>query len=108
MSAPKVGDVVRVERDESRYPSRGTWPQFRGRVGTVVEVNRDSKRPHLTEYGVVFEQVAEREDRPGNYVYSSFSVTWFKIYELTICTASEMHRGRRNRGRRTDPSEAAT
>jgi ribosomal protein L21E len=42
-----LGDRVRIERDEIRYPSKGTWPQFRGRTGTVVEVNAD-------EYGVVF------------------------------------------------------
>lgn len=48
-----VGDRVRIERDETRHPSRGTWPWFRGKTGTVVEINRDRKRPHLTEYGVV-------------------------------------------------------
>jgi len=52
-----VGDQVRVERAETRYPSKGTWPRFRGRTGTVVEINRDRKRPHLIEYGVVFGKV---------------------------------------------------
>lgn len=29
-----IGDRVRIERNETRYPSKGTWPQFRGRTGT--------------------------------------------------------------------------
>ena len=53
----KVGDPVRIERDEKLYPSEGTWPQFHGRTGTVDEVNRDRERPHLTEYGVTFGKV---------------------------------------------------
>jgi len=68
---PHVGDRVRVERDETRYPCRGTWPQFRGRTGTVVEVNADRQRPHLTEYGVSF----TKRDRAW---------AWFKVYELTV------------------------
>jgi len=36
---PRVGDRVRIERDETRYPPRGTWPRFRGRRGTVVATN---------------------------------------------------------------------
>jgi ribosomal protein L21E len=40
-----IGDRVRIERDETRYPSKGTWPRFRGKTGTVVEIN-------LGEYGV--------------------------------------------------------
>ncbi len=58
-----VGDRVRIERDETRYPSKGTWPRFRGRVGTVVEINADRQRPHLTEYGVAFGKVWPRPDR---------------------------------------------
>src|SRR5437588_800 len=53
LSAPAVGDRVRIERDERRHPSKGTWPQFRGRRGTVVEVTVDRKHPHPTEFGVV-------------------------------------------------------
>jgi hypothetical protein len=86
--APSVGDRVRIERDEVCYPSKGTWPQFRGCTGTVVEVNRDRRRPHLSEWGVVFGQVSERKDRPGAFAYGGNSVVWFKPYELTICTAS--------------------
>lgn len=51
------GTVVKVQRDESRWPSRGTWPRFRGRVGTVVQyvhgeygVSWDAN-PHPTKEG---------------------------------------------------------
>lgn len=73
-----VGDRARIERDETRYPSRGTWPWFRGKTGTVVEINRDRKRPHLTEYGVVF--------GAGRALYRH-GVTWFKPYELSTLAA---------------------
>ncbi|MGV0811744.1 hypothetical protein ABQF34_07245 [Mycolicibacterium boenickei] len=80
---PEVGARVRIERDETRYPSRGTWPQFRGKTGTVVEVNHDRKRPHLTEYGVIFGKVWPRPDRPGVLRWSGDdTITWFKAYEL--------------------------
>lgn len=32
----RVGDRVRVERDESRWPSKGSWPRYRGKTGTVI------------------------------------------------------------------------
>jgi hypothetical protein len=73
-----VGDRVRMERDETRYPSRGTWPQFRGRTGTVIEVNTDRRRPRLTEYGVVFGATRSRPD--GSLAGSG--TTWFKAYEM--------------------------
>ncbi|MBS1692269.1 MAG: hypothetical protein JST91_08610 [Actinobacteria bacterium] len=80
-----VGTRVHIEREETRYPSRGTWPQFRGRTGTVVEINEDRKRPHLTEYGVIFGKVRHRADRPGSVSAASGqeTTTWFKSYELT-------------------------
>jgi len=74
-----VGDRVRVERDETRWPSRGTWPQFRGRVGTIVEINPD-KRPELTEYGVSWSAVRRR---PNGSLHGDDSATWFKAHELT-------------------------
>ena len=58
MSAPRVGNRVRIERDETIYPAKGTWPQFRGCTGIVVEIN-------LGESGVVFSKASPREDRPG-------------------------------------------
>lgn len=82
MTAPAVGTRVRIQRDETRYPSKGTWPQFRGKVGTVVEINTD-KRPHLTEVGVVFGKVTPAP--PGHnrqYNWDTADVVWFKTYEV--------------------------
>ena len=42
-----IGDQVCIERDQTRYSSKGTWPQFRGKTGTVIMVNRG-------EFGVAF------------------------------------------------------
>jgi hypothetical protein len=75
-----VGARVRIERDETRHPSKGTWPRFRGRVGTVVEINTDPKRPHLTEYGVVFGKV--RKPNKAGSIAAGSQTTWFKSWEL--------------------------
>jgi hypothetical protein len=69
-----VGDRVRIERDEKLYPSKGTWPQFRGKTGTIVEIN-------LGEYGVVIGGVRPRTDGRGRFRWSG-PVTWFRDYEL--------------------------
>lgn len=89
-----VGDRVRIERDEQRYPPKGTWPQFRGRVGTIVEINRDTKRPHLTEYGVTFGKV-RTPNKCGSI--ASGDAVWFKAHELrTVGAAPGRPAGRRN------------
>jgi hypothetical protein len=75
-AAIAVGTRIRVERDESKYPSRGTWGQFRGKLGTVVEVN-------LGEYGVSFGKVTPRKSRPGSFDWNSADVAWFQPYELS-------------------------
>jgi hypothetical protein len=72
----RVGQQVRIQRDETRYPSKGSWPRFRGRIGTIVEINGD-------EYGVVFTAVTPRTGRRGSFDYDSTSVAWFKGYEIT-------------------------
>jgi hypothetical protein len=72
-----VGDGVKIERDESRYPSKGTWPSFRGKTGTIVEIN-------LGEYGVAFGKVWPRPDRPGVLRWSDSVVTWFQPHELRV------------------------
>lgn len=72
---PALGTKVRIERDERRYPSKGTWPQFRGKTGTVVEIN-------LGEIGVTFGKAYPRPDRPRVY-RSAGPVTWFQPYEIT-------------------------
>jgi len=81
-----VGDRVRIERDETRYPSRGTWPQFRGRTATVVEIN-------LGEYGVIFGSTRERPDRSSVSAADGRAVTtWFLARELVhVARASSSH-----------------
>ena len=74
------GDRVKISRDEQLYPSKGSWPQFRGKVGTIVEINQDTRRPHLTEYGVVFGKVSNRSDGRGTFNHGG--PTWFKAHEL--------------------------
>jgi hypothetical protein len=73
----RVGDLVRIERDETRYPSKGTWPRFRGKTGTIVEINVD-------EYGVCFGKVIPRKSRPGSFDWDSADVAWFQPYELSV------------------------
>lgn len=80
MTAIPIGTRVRIERDETRYPSRGTWPRFRGRFGTVVEINPDHKRPDRTEYAVVFGKV--RKPNKDGSIANGDSV-WFQAHELT-------------------------
>jgi hypothetical protein len=77
-----VGDRVKIGRDETRFPSRGTWPRFRGKTGTVVEINYDHQRPHLTEYGVQFGKVRKPHSRTGSIVSGSEVTTWFKSDEI--------------------------
>ena len=72
MSIITVGSRVRIERDETRYPSKGTWPQFRGKTGTVVEIN-------LGEYGVVFGKA--RSPRPNGSIAMAEAV-WFQPHEI--------------------------
>lgn len=75
MTAVRVGDRVVIERDEVNFPSKGTWGRFRGRVGTVVEVN-------LGEYGVSFSKVQPRTDGRGRFSWDAASVAWFRDYEI--------------------------
>ena len=62
----KKGTRVVVERDESKYPSRGTWPWFRGKTGVVTSEVRGAGP---VEYGVSF----TKDDHADAY---------FKRYEL--------------------------
>ena len=75
-----VGTRVRIERDEKRYPSKGTWPQFRGKTGTVVQVNVDRERPHLTEYAVTFGK--PRNPNQHGTIPVGPDTYWFNVYEL--------------------------
>lgn len=81
MSEFKVGDAVRVERDEDLYPSRGTWPRYRNRPGFVVQLNHDAD-----EIGVVLTLTRPRwrtdPGHEGDLAYDSDQVSWFRPYEL--------------------------
>ena len=74
----KVGDPVRCERDEVMYRSKGTWPRYWGRVGTVVTLNGIDD-----EIGVVFGSTCHRPD--GSL--SGGLVTWFQPFELRATPA---------------------
>jgi hypothetical protein len=84
MSEFKVGDAVRVERDETLYPSRGTWPRYRNRPGFVVMVNREGGPSGEPEYGVILTTTRPpwRQDAPGQLSYDSGLVNWFRPHEL--------------------------
>ncbi|MQA14218.1 MAG: hypothetical protein GEV09_08610 [Pseudonocardiaceae bacterium] len=65
----RVGGRVRIERDEQLYPSKGSWPRYRGRTGTVVELNPTPTRTAPPEIGVSF-NATPRTD------------AWFQPHEL--------------------------
>lgn len=69
----KIGTKVRIERDETLYPSKGTWPKYRGKRGTVVENN-------IGEIGVVFGETW-RDSR--NRIRHDEGITWFQPYEIS-------------------------
>lgn len=73
---PRRGDRVLVERDEERWPPKGTWKNYRGREGTVITTNRIDK-----EYGVTFGAVRERSD---GSLAGADTLTWFLDHELTV------------------------
>jgi hypothetical protein len=79
----QVGDVVRVERDETKYPSKGTWPRYRGQVGTVVAHN-------YGEIGVVFGAV--KTSGGGQ----TSQVSWFLPHELRPVEVGDSPRRRQN------------
>ncbi|MGV0738207.1 hypothetical protein ABQF35_14395 [Mycobacterium syngnathidarum] len=61
------GTKVGIQRDETQHPSRGTWPQFRGRTGTINDIN--AAGGGATEYGIGFGK-------------SRSCDAWFKAHEL--------------------------
>ena len=46
-SPMKIGTLVVIERDEKKYPPKGSWKDFRGRKGVVTGTS-------LGEIGVSF------------------------------------------------------
>jgi hypothetical protein len=58
----KIGTEVTVQRDEKKYPPRGTWLWYRGKKGVVTGTS-------LGEIGVSFSR-------------GSTADSWFRRYEL--------------------------
>jgi hypothetical protein len=74
----RVGDRVRIERDETRWPPRGSWHRYRGKTGTVVQINQSAG-----EYGVVFG--SERRASaltPSGKPQGHHGVSWFLPHEI--------------------------
>jgi hypothetical protein len=71
-----VGTPVRIERDETRYPPKGTWPRFRHKTGTIVEIN-------LGEYGVAIGKTLPASGKRGGSMKGG-AVTWFQPYEVRV------------------------
>jgi hypothetical protein len=67
----KAGDVVTIERNETRWPSRGSWPRYRGRTAMVVSVNQGAG-----EVGVTFTRIGATD--PASCTADS----WFRPHEL--------------------------
>ncbi|QTF81475.1 hypothetical protein SEA_TARSUSIV_51 [Mycobacterium phage TarsusIV] len=63
----KKGTKVVIERDETKYPAKGTWKQFRGKKGVVTCEVRGGG---AVEYGVSF-------------CGGDSADAYFKLYELT-------------------------
>jgi hypothetical protein len=74
----RVGDVVKVQRDEIRYPPRGTWPRFKGRVGIVVTAD------NYGEVGVSFKAGAEK------WRQRMHADAWFGPHELVAATRQQL------------------
>lgn len=66
-----VGSTVLIERNETLHPPKGTWPQFRGKTGTVIEINNAGLG--AAEYAVGFGKARRAS-------------AWFKSHELTVMT----------------------
>lgn len=104
-----VGDRVVITRDEKQHPPKGTWHRYRGMTGTIVTINRDAQRPHLTEYGVTFGKVTQAEViHKRRLDWNSEDVVWFKLHELR-CLSPRTTNGENSaqRGAQT-PSDTST
>jgi len=66
---------VRVERDEAKYPPRGTWPRYRGREGWVAVHNAPDG-----EVGVSW----------AFRVEPTSADSWFRPFELTPLDAVDV------------------
>lgn len=94
-TSPKVGDRVRVQRDERCYPARGSWAQFRGRIGTVVVIIRDRARPDRTEFGVTFGKASAAVGHNARRVtrWDPTAVVWFRPHEVCPLDSAQARHG---------------
>lgn len=64
----RIGDRVKINRDLVQYPSKGCWPVYQGKRGTLISLNRNGGG--TAEYGVSF----SNDDGVD---------AWFKRYEIS-------------------------
>ena len=90
MGTFEVGDHVRIERDEVKYPSKGTWPRHRGLTGYVCVINTGGgpkvDGEWTDEFGVVLTTTRpawrKEEGREHELAYDSDAIKWFRDYEM--------------------------
>jgi hypothetical protein len=82
----KVGDAVRISRDENIYAPKGTWSRHRSKPGFVVVVSPGAGPHGATEYGVILTtthpQWRKEPGREHELNYDSDAVLWFAPHEL--------------------------
>lgn len=64
-------------------PSRGTWPTYDGRPGTVTVVN---EQPGQTEYGVVLGRQVLQRRADGKGFRGATNLVWFTADELELAS----------------------
>lgn len=88
----KVGDHVRIERDEVLHPSKGTWPRHRGQTGFICVINKGGgafiNDEWTDEFGVVLTTTRPRwrqdEGHEGELSYDSDAIKWFRDFEMRV------------------------
>lgn len=77
MSKLQLGTIVLIDRDEKLYPSKGSWPRYRGRLGTIVAINKRDK-----EYGVSWSTNVTN-------IRKENTASWFLAHELRAVEVAE-------------------
>jgi len=82
----RVGAIVRIERDQTRWPSKGSWSKYRGRSATIVSVNVETldagpgtkprNVPFHVEYGIAW--------KPGADLAATATDAWFLPHEVAV------------------------
>lgn len=90
----RVGDRVRIERDEKIWPPKGTWKRYAGKPGVVVSVVQHDHAEGGTEVGVAVgvTSLPRRPDGRGLMV-GDHPVAWFLPHELTAAGARRLGEG---------------